>query len=217
MIALTHGLNTHQRIVGNEEILDTVLVVEAKAAAASLTQSEAYAMLRALLEERFQIRWRLQPRDIDGFLLVPARDDGRPAAGLRSFTGDCDARSRNTGVRFESPEYNDKAPCRWVAMNGRQRANGVSMAAIAERLTRLMAAPVSDGTGWPGLFSFEMVADTRDMPGGLGAARGLGAPVPVDGPYLLEVFRRELGLRLVRNRVTINDFVIDRIEPLIEN
>jgi hypothetical protein len=46
---------------------------------------------------------------------------------------------------------------------------------------------------------------------------GLGAPQPLDAPYLLEVFRRELGLKLVKNRVTINDFIVERAEPLVEN
>ena len=31
------------------------------------------------------------------------------------------------------------------------------------------------------------------------------------------VFRRELGLKLVKERTTIDDFIIERIEPLIEN
>ena len=46
---------------------------------------------------------------------------------------------------------------------------------------------------------------------------GLGAPLPVDAPQLLEVFRRELGLKLVKERTTINDFIVERAEPLIEN
>jgi hypothetical protein len=48
-------------------------------------------------------------------------------------------------------------------------------------------------------------------------AIGLGARLPVDSPHLLEVFRNELGLKLVKNRATVNDFIVDRVEPLIEN
>ena len=82
-----------------------------------------------------------------------------------------------------------------------------------------MAAPVSDRTGWPGLFSFDVIADTRDMPfqAVMRRATGLGAPLPVDAPYLLDVFRRELGLKLVKDRATVNDFIVERVEPLIEN
>jgi uncharacterized protein (TIGR03435 family) len=46
---------------------------------------------------------------------------------------------------------------------------------------------------------------------------GLGAPVARDQPQLLDAMRRELGLKLEKERVSVNDFIIERIEPLIEN
>jgi hypothetical protein len=39
----------------------------------------------------------------------------------------------------------------------------------------------------------------------------------VDAPYFLDALRSELGLKLVRDRATVNDFIIERLEPLIEN
>ena len=44
-----------------------------------------------------------------------------------------------------------------------------------------------------------------------------GSPPASDAPQLLEVFRRELGLKLVKDRATVNDFIVERLEPLIEN
>ena len=106
-----------------------------QAAAPSPTPAEAKAMVRTLLEDRFQLRWRLQSRDVDGYLLVPAREDGRPGPGLRPFTGDCDARANNAPVRFESPEDEQKTRCDWTGMKDRQRGVGMTMTAIAQRLT----------------------------------------------------------------------------------
>ena len=220
LIAWAYDVNTlYQKIEGKREILETELIISAKAAAPSLTSAEAKAMVRTLLEERFQLRWRLQPRDVDGYLLMPAREDGRPGPGLRPFTGDCDARATNAAVRFESPEYEQKARCNWTGMNGRQRGVGVSLMAIAERLTFYMATPVSDRTGWPGLFTFDVLADTAGMPfqAVLRPAIGLGAPTPVDAPQLLDVFRSEFGLKLVKDRTKVDDFIVERVEPLIEN
>jgi uncharacterized protein (TIGR03435 family) len=219
LIAWAYDVNTlYRKIEGTPEILETELVISAKAAAPSLTSAEAQAMVRTLLEERFQLRWRLQPRDVDGYLLMPAREDGRPGPGLRPFTGDCDARATNAAIRFDSPEYEQKRRCGWTGMNGRQRAVGVSLMAIAERLTSFMATPVSDRTGWPGLFTFDVLADTSGMPfQAVLRPPGLGAPTPVDAPQLLDVFRRELGLKLVKDRATVNDFIVERVEPLIEN
>ena len=222
LIAHAYDVNTiHQRLEGKQAILDMEFNISAKAAADSVTPAEAKVMVRSLLEERFQLRWRLQPREIDSYLMVPARDDGRPGTALRPFTGDCEARLKNANVPFDSPDYEAQRRCGWTGINQRQRAIGQSMAAIAERLTTFMAAPVSDRTGWSGLFTFDIVGDTRGMPyealvrqqtGGL-----LGAPVQSDLPQLLDVFRRELGLRLLKERTTINDFVVERVEPLIEN
>jgi uncharacterized protein (TIGR03435 family) len=150
---------------------------------------------------------------------MPARDDGRPGEGLRAFTGGCDARANSAAVRFDSPEYEQQARCNWTGMNARQRAVGVSMRAIAERMTGLMATPVTDRTGWAGLYSFDITAGTDAMPINtiMRPAMGLGAPLAADAPQLLEVFRSELGLKLVKDRATINDFIVERAEPLIEN
>lgn len=220
LIAWAWDVNTlYQQIQGKQEVLETVLVISARASTPSPTPAEAKQMIQTLLEERFQLRWRLEPRDIDGYVLMPTRDDGQPGPGLRAFTGDCEARDANEAVPFDSPEYEQQARCRWVGRGTRQRAVGVSMRAIAERLALLMATPVSDGTGWPGLFTFDVIAGTDALPlqDLLRRAAGRPAPPPTDAPHLLEVFRRELGVKLVKERVTAQDFVVERAEPLIEN
>jgi uncharacterized protein (TIGR03435 family) len=220
LIAVAYDINSlMQKLEGKQEVLETVFIIEAKAAAPSVTPAEAKAMVRTLLEDRFQLRLRRQPREVDGYLLMPARDDGRPGPALRAFTGDCAARASNVGVRFDSPEYEQNARCGWSGMLGKQRGIGVSMTTVADQLKAMMVAPVSDRTGWPGLFTFDIDADTGDMPvtALLPRPPGLGAPRPVDAPQLLDAFRQELGLKLVKERVMIDDFIIERLEPLIEN
>ena len=72
LIAVAYDVNLlYQKIEGKQELLETEFVVEAKAAAPSLTPAEAKALVRTLLEERVQRRWWLQPRDVDGYLLMP--------------------------------------------------------------------------------------------------------------------------------------------------
>jgi uncharacterized protein (TIGR03435 family) len=220
LIAWAYDINgLYQRIEGDDDLLLTELVIEAKAGTPTLTAADARAMLRTLLEERFQLRWRLQPRLLDGYLLVAARDDGRPAAGLRTFDDTCEARAGNASVPFESPEYERKARCGWSGINGRQRAIGLTMSGIAQRLTTIMAAPVSDRTGWSGLFTIDIDGDTSEMPfyATISRPTGLGAPLARDLPPLLVAMRRELGVKLEKERVSVNDFIIERLEPLIEN
>jgi uncharacterized protein (TIGR03435 family) len=222
LIAWVYDVNTlFQRIEGGDpQILETEFTISAKAATLSLSRAEAKMMVRTLLEERFQLRWRRQLREVDGYALVPSRDNARPGPGLRPFTGHCDARADNPAVRFESPDYEEKARCGWTGMLERQRGVGVSMTQVAERLTGLMATPVSEDTRWPGLFTFDLTAGTDAMPAMaiLRPAMGRGAPLPTgDPPQLLEVLRTELGLKLVKKRTATNDFIIEKLEPLIED
>jgi uncharacterized protein (TIGR03435 family) len=220
LIGWAYDINTApQRVVGEQDILEMEFNISAKAAAESLTVQEARAMLRTLLEERFQLRWRLQPREVDGYLMMPSRDDGLPARGLRPFTGDCEARAGNPAVRFENPEYEQQRRCGWSGINGRYRAVGLSMTALAQHMTNaFMGAPVLDRTGWPGLFTFDIMANTDDMPMIVEMrARTGGRPAGTDAPPMLEVFRTELGLKLVKERTTITDLVVERVGPFIEN
>jgi uncharacterized protein (TIGR03435 family) len=209
----------YRQVLGDQEVLATEFEIDARAASPAPSIPEVRAMLRTLLEERFQLRTRLQPKEIDAYALMPAREDGRPGAALRPFTGDCAARPTAVGVRFEDPAYEERARCGMTGINGRQRAVGLSMATLAERLTTMMLAPVSDKTSWPGLFNFDVMADTSGMPieSRLPMPAGLGARVPVDAPALLDVLRTDLGLRLVKERTTVSDLVVERVEPLIEN
>ncbi len=221
LMAYAWGLDTrYQKIEGQQDLLETELLLSAKAANPSLTPAEARPMIRALLEERFRLRWRWQPREIDAWVLMPARDDGRPAAGLRPFTDDCAARASNPMVTPGSNEFELKARCgTWMGMPGRERGVGVSMTQIAQQLTRLMAAPVSDRTGWPGLFTFDLLATTENLPfmAALRAQRGGPVTPTVDAPELLEAFRRELGIKVERGRGTIDNVLVEHLEPLIEN
>jgi uncharacterized protein (TIGR03435 family) len=221
LIAWAYDVNTlFQRIDGKEEVLETEFVISAKAPTPSLTPAEAKAMVRALLAERFQLQLGQQPREMDGYLMVPSREGARPGPGLRSFTGDCEARANNPTARFDNRDYEEKARCGWTGMMGRQRGVGVSLASIADRLTGLMAAPVAEGTGWVGLFTFDLTAATDAMPSVdiLRRLSGRGGPLPsTDEPQLLEVFRTELGLKLVKNRTTVTDFIVERAEALSEN
>ena len=93
------------------------------------------------------------------------------------------------------------------------------MTTLAQHLTNVfMGAPVFDRTGWSGLFTFDIMANTDDMPMIVQMRAGAGGrPAGTDAPPMLDVFRTELGLKLVKERTTINDLVVERVEPLIEN
>ena len=63
-----------------------------------------------------------------------------------------------------------------------------------------------------------MRADVSDMPITVLQRATLGGRgSTLDAPPMLDVFRSELGVRVVKERTTINDFIVERVEPLIEN
>jgi uncharacterized protein (TIGR03435 family) len=116
----------------------------------------------------------------------------------RPFTDNCEDRIGNELVPFDSPEFEQKRRCGgWSSINGRQRAVGISMAQVAERLTTLMLAPVTDRTGWPGLFTFDIVGDLLETPFWLETANRPVTLPERDQPDLLSAIRSELGLRLL--------------------
>src|SRR5262245_61898134 len=62
LIAWTYQLNgAYQKIEGKQDILQMEFDIFAKAEAATVTVPEVRAMMRTLLEERFQLRWHWQP------------------------------------------------------------------------------------------------------------------------------------------------------------
>ncbi len=163
---------------------------------------EIKAMLRRLLEERYGLRTHLEPREMDVYALVAARDDGRPGAGLRPSTGgDC--------VAVGSPNSGGALPaCGAGPMNeGVLRGYAMTPDAIARTLTAYVDRPVINRTGLAGTFSFDL-AFTLELP-----PQGAPAdPVPEPGTSIFTAAREQLGLRLQSARAPVDVLVIDRVE-----
>jgi uncharacterized protein (TIGR03435 family) len=164
--------------------------VEAKAEDAAATHAELSEMLQTLLADRFKLRFRRETKDIPGYALVVASNGGK----LQPSTGAADISSIKVQVargskRSESPEGFNKLT-----------AQKTSMAQLASTLTYLpgiASAPVINETGLAGFYNFEFSWEP--------------------GESLSPVLQRQLGLRLVGQKVLADYFFIESAEKPSEN
>jgi uncharacterized protein (TIGR03435 family) len=86
--------------------------VTAKATAPFSPSNRWQDMLRTLLEERFRLRVRHAPKEVQGFALVVARADGRLGPSLRRASASC----AELSARSKDPEKDDPCGVRTTAM-----------------------------------------------------------------------------------------------------
>ena len=198
-------------------------------------------MLRALLENRFQLKIRRETREIPVYELVVA--PGGPK--LTPFQGKCNP-DPNAPSRFLSDGGDGRprldAPCgpdgQPVSASGfmtHQRgpnsiadAPGISLQGLCQSLLARLDRPVIDKTGIHGLFDIHLefaddtmarLAAANNAPPGLreqmlGGAEHMNDP---PGPSIFESLQKQLGLKLVKAQGPGTYLVVDHVERPSEN
>ena len=151
--------------------------------------SELKAMLKALLTERFQLAMHTESRMLDGYVLSRVSAD-HLGPGIKRSTRDCrnspDAECRENYVRFQDGV-------------GMFKAAGVRLTDVSELVQAHLEAPVDDRTG---------ITDSVDVD-----LRWLFDPLkPAAADPLPTALRDQLGLKLDRQRVRVEVYVIDHLE-----
>ena len=153
------------------------------------TTDEMHAMLRRLLEDRFQLKVRHEKRELPVWALVVNKG----------------------GAKLTEHDANDiDHPPFGPGPNGRGLAGrNVSMPYFAFVLSRLLDRNVIDRTGLTK--NYDMTLDfARDLP-----ARPDGGQEPAaaqDGPTIFQAVREQLGLRLEAAKGPVEFLVIERAE-----
>jgi uncharacterized protein (TIGR03435 family) len=172
-------------------------------------------MLRALLDERFNLSVHKETRERPVYALVPARSDGRLGSKLTRTTVDC--------ATARGPEA-----CGTSVGPGYIRARGVTIAQLAAAFARLtntgssLNRLVVDRSGLEGGYDAEIRFTPEYIPPGLGSGPLPGFPSglpPVDpnGPSIFTAVQEQLGLKLDAQRGPVEVLVIDRVERPTEN
>jgi uncharacterized protein (TIGR03435 family) len=153
--------------------------IEAKAAGEP-TRDQMLDMLRALLEERFQLKVRREVREGNVYELVAARSGPK----LKASTAES---SFLRLYRHTPPEL--------PGVSYSIHAQKVSMARLADDLTGTMARPVLDRTGISGEFDFKIDYAVEGH-----------AEV---GPSMFTALQEQLGLRLQAAKAPVESLTIE--------
>jgi len=179
-------------------------------------------MMRALLIERFKLKWHMGTREVPAYDLVFARSDRRLGPGLKKVGRDCDAilaqRRAATqaaiaaGQTPPAPEPVSAAgaipQCR-IREAGTRVEGEIPVSALPLVLRGLAARPVVDKTGLTGSYFLTLEASSAQL-GTRGDVSGSSTPGTV--PSVFVAVEEQLGLKLVSSRAQIPALFIDSLE-----
>jgi uncharacterized protein (TIGR03435 family) len=156
------------------------------------------ALVRQLLEERFQLRARRTRRPLHTYGLMLARPDGRPGPTLRVSTLDCS----DAAVRARALEQpaNGESWCGSRFLDGEIHAGGYTLTSLAYALSSTLKDVVRDETGLAGTFDIDL--EWNPDP----------AALVSDKPSLFTAVQEQLGLKLVPKEAEMDVVVIDSIQ-----
>ena len=184
-----------------------------KANAPQFTQEDLQHMLRALLEDRFQLKAHMEDRPISAYTLTADKPKLEKAADATARTRCAEGPGKDgKDPRLANPSLNRLITCQ-----------NMNMAEFSEMLADLapgyIYVPVKNDTGLQGGYDFTLsFSGVGQLPG---AAGGRGAaPPPTDGSAstpsgaisLIDAVNKELGLKLVKETRPAPVLVIDHLE-----
>ena len=186
LITIAYQLQPYQLVNPPGWASETFYDIEAKPAETA-TREQTFAMLQALLVERFHFAFHRESRQLEGFALVRARPD-RLGPDLRPSDVDCEKafattpRCRTGGITTDTIT-----------------AAGTPIWSLLQLVIAKVGAPVSDETGLAGTYDFRL--------------RWSNDVAPADDRLsIYAALQDQLGLKLERRRVTTEVVVVDRLE-----
>ena len=184
-----------------------------------LKREERFAMLQPLMEERFNLKFHHETREMPVYMLVIAKsgsklkqDETDEPAGGTTLTP-----SKGFGKMMMSP--------------GSFEGKEVSLDLLTNMLSRQLSRTVIDKTGLTGKYDFSLHFTPENMPPRMGpgpgpgpgapggASPGADAPAPPDasGPDIFTAVQEQLGLKLESEKGPVDVIVIDHIDKPSEN
>ncbi len=191
--------------------------IDAKAAATP-SRDDYLHMVRALLADRFKLRVHVEPRPVDVYSLVLAREDQRLGPRLRPVTSHCLAEldaererlSRITGpITFSSTDAQpSKGSTNINPQTGLMRLAGArTLASLAVALEAFMDKRVVDRTDLQGIHEYDVEFDFAAT-----RTTNLAALDDTAGGSVFTAVQEQLGLKLERRREMTDVLVIDSVE-----
>jgi len=165
-------------------------------------RADVQVRVRALLEERYQLKVHSERRTMPVYTLVVAK---------------------SSGLRMTAATSNEQpgiCPCGAASLT----PNRASMAMLADLLSTRLWRVVIDKTGIKGEYAFKLAwtpMPNEYGPEALGLPPGTGNGPPPDGanagPSIFTALKEQLGLQLKSQKGPVEVIVVDRIERPSEN
>jgi uncharacterized protein (TIGR03435 family) len=172
-------------------------------------------MMRALLIDRFKLKWHLGTREVPAYDLVFARSDRRLGPGLKKVGHDCDAILAQRRAAAQAVIAAGQTPPQCRMREAGNRVEGeVPVSTLPVVLRGLAARPVVDKTGLTGSYFLVLVASSAEL-GTRSDASGSSTPGTV--PSIFVAVEEQLGLKLVSSRAQLPALFIDSLERPTEN
>jgi uncharacterized protein (TIGR03435 family) len=173
------------------------------------------AMLKTLVENRFALRVRIEPRDTSLYELVVATRDGQPGAGMRRSTRDCPVYPQGMPRPPVDPAERCGLTTLATGSTVTVTAQAITMTELATRLQgfRSVDRPVHDHTGLEGRYDFTFDFTSTPIPAGTPVT----APAADTGASLFTEIQDRLGLKLQAARAPVDFYVIESVARPTEN
>lgn len=186
-----------------------------------LKREDRFAMLQPLLQDRFNLKFHHETREMPVFVLVVSKSGSKlkPDQSDESAPGSSLPPSKGFGKMMMSP--------------GNLEAKGVSIDLLTSVLSRQLGKTVIDKTGLAGKYEFNLHFTPENMPPRMGPGPGSGSgpgapdgarpaadgPPPPDtsGPDIFTAVQEQLGLKLESEKGPVDVIVIDHIDKPSEN
>jgi len=228
LISLSHQRNAFDRreIIGGPDWIekDRFDVTVQAFAGAPLSDLDGFpgpvfAMVRAVLADRFGLVTHNEVRERPVYALTLARADRRLGTGLKPTGIDCADALRTMVAPVPGQRPAGAPPCTFGGGPGRILGNNISLSMLANMLAGTVGRPVVDRTGVADYFNVTLeYTPEAGITGHVPAdAPPLDPPLRADAPSLFTALQEQLGLKLEATRAPVDVVVIDKVSQPTEN
>jgi uncharacterized protein (TIGR03435 family) len=220
IIRTAYAVQDQELIGGPESAMRSSYDVEARAEGLSPLRfppgletptHPVYAMLRAMLADRFKLSVHHETRSLPVYAVELARKDGTLGPNFTHSTKDCGPTNAARGTDHEdrTPTATGGLPCGIlgsVTTHLHVVGDSQSIEHVMFVLGGYAQRPLVDRTGLMGLFNFVLDINLDPQPGGSD-----------DAPSFFTAAEEQLGLKLVATTAPLDVVVIDHVEPATPN
>jgi uncharacterized protein (TIGR03435 family) len=180
--------------------------------------AEPFAMVRAMLAERFGVVTHNEQRDMPIYRLVAARPGGALGPGLRRVSAGCGTAMQTQADGQPLPRREGRGPdCTFGGPPGELRGNAITLDMLAAIIGNQLNRHTVNATGIEGDFDVDLRFSPELVQSLPGRAPGDPLPAPTDAPSIFTAVQEQLGLKLETARGPVDVLIVDRASMPSEN